>query len=126
MTSPDAIRSKLAAARASKIAREEAAVAEAEAAEVERFELAERFETETGGREGRAFAIVDFSDLGEGFVVLRLGEGVLWKTFSASKMTVVDTDAYRSLAARRGFVADRCAHALATLFGVERADARKK
>ena len=138
MATPEEIRAKLAAARAAQAARDDAAAAEADAAELELFELVEKFEKELG-REGRAFAVVDATDLGEGHIVLRLGEGVLWKTYAASKMNVVDTDAfvlpcvvhptkevYREIVMRRGFIADRCANALATLYGVKVGETRKK
>jgi hypothetical protein len=125
-------REKLARARADQARRAEERAAEKEAAELEHFDLVSRFEKELGVLD-RAFTIVDLSELGEGFVVLKLGEGVLWKTFVASKMDVVDTEAfvlpnvvhpsqdtYRDIARRRGFVATRCANALAELYGVKR------
>lgn len=123
---------RLAAAREVKAKKEAALARERELAELERLELEERFERETGGKLGREFAIVDFSDLGEGHVVVRLGADVLWNTFSASKMDVADKDAfvvpcvvhpskdqYRTIVNRRAFIADRCCAALATLYGVE-------
>ncbi len=132
-------REKLAKARARQAEREAKAAAEAEAAELERFELVERFERELNGREGREFTIVDVSALGEGFVVVKLGEDVLRKTFAASKMTEADIDAfvvpcvvhpskegYRKLVARRGWVADRCVLALSGLFGVKTKEDEKK
>lgn len=122
---------KVAALRARKAQREKAAEVLSTVAELQRLELEERFEAELGPL-GSAYVIVDVSDLGEGFVVLKLGEGVLWNTFKSSKMNVVDTEAfvlpnvvhpsrdeYRALAARRGFVPERCAGELATLYGVK-------
>ncbi len=123
---------KLAELRARKAAKEAKLEEERNAAEVLRLELEERFEAETGGPIDRTFTIVDVSDLGEGFVVMRLGDDVIWNTFKASKMNVVDTDAfvvpcvlypskdeYRKLAKRRAFVPERCAGALASLYGVK-------
>jgi heterodisulfide reductase subunit B len=128
-----AVAEKLAAARAKQAEREAREKEEAEAAELARFELIERLEKETNGREGRDFAIVDVSHLGEGFVAVRLGEAVHFKTFSNSKMTEADVDAfvvpcllypadkdeYRKLIMRRPAVAIQCAGALAALFGVK-------
>ena len=132
-------RDRLAAARARQAARDEKLAAEAEVAELERFDLVERFEKELGGREGSAFAIVNATDLGEGHIVLRLGEGILWKVFSASKVNDVDVDnfvvpcvmhpakeTYREIVARRGAVAARCAAALSGLFGLKMGDDQKK
>jgi hypothetical protein len=117
-----------------KALREAAAEIERTAAKVERLELEEKFEKETGGALDRAFVIVDVSDLGEGFVVLKLGTDVEWNTFKASKMNVVDLDVFltpnvlhpsldqfRMLAKRRAFVPERCASALASLYGVKSA-----
>ncbi|MBA2683809.1 MAG: hypothetical protein H0U66_04905 [Gemmatimonadaceae bacterium] len=100
--------------------------------------MEDKYEDELGPI-NRAFVIVDASDLGEGFVVLKLGLDVQWNAFKASKMNVVDTDmfvapcvvhptldAYHALVKRRAFVADRCAGALATLFGVKQGDDAKK
>lgn len=123
---------RLAEKRAAKAKRDAEAEKERDASELERLELEERFEKELNGKRGRAFMIVDASDLGEGCIVLKLGEDVLWNTFSKSKMNVVDTDAfvvpcvvypsvdqYRGITKRRAFIADRCASALATLYGVK-------
>lgn len=125
-------RDRLARARAAASARAAKREAEREAAELERLELEAKYEGEIGPID-RAFVIVDASDLGEGFIVLRLGEGVLWKTFSTSKMDVVDVETfvlpnvvhpsretYREIVMRRGFLADRCATSLAKLYGVKR------
>lgn len=123
---------RLAASRALKAKRDADAEQEKQLAELEGLELEERFTSELNGKKGRAFMVVDVSDLGEGHIVLRLGEDVLWNTFKASKMNIIDTDAfvcscvvypsidaYRSIVKRRGFVGDRCASALAALYGVK-------
>jgi len=128
----DARRAKLAAAREAKAAREAALQVEREEAEIARAELVERLEHETGGREGDAFAIVDATDVRAGFVVVKLGDFVLFKAFSNSKMTEVDVDAfvlpcvvhpskdeYRKLAMQRAAIPLRCANALASLYGVK-------
>jgi hypothetical protein len=129
---------RLAELRNRKAAREQKIEAEKQAAELARLELEEKYEKELGPL-GREFAIVDCSDQGDGFVVMKRGEDVLWNAFKASKMGVVDTEAfvlpcvvspstddYRKLVKRRPFVADRCAGELATLFGVKlKADEKK-
>ncbi len=107
--------------------------------ELVQLELEERFEKELNGRKGQAFMIVDASDLGEGFVVVKLGEDVLWTAFMKSKQTAMDIDIfvtpcvvypsvddYRKLTKRRAFLADRCATALATLYGVKADEAAGK
>ena len=123
---------RLAAARAEKAKREEARQAERNAAELAKLELEEKLEKELGGPLGRAFAIVDVSELGEGHVAVKLGLDVLWNTFKASKMSVADVDAfvapcvahpsvdeYRAIIRRRPYIADRCAAALAKLYGAD-------
>lgn len=108
-------------------------------AEVERSELAERFEKETNGREGRDFAIVDVSEYGEGCVVVKLGPGVLFKAFMASKQTEMDRDALitpclihpsadrvRAMVAKRDFIAVRITNAIAFLNGIEDASQKGK
>lgn len=59
-------------------------------AEFERSELAARFEKECGGSEGQQFAILDSTDIGEGFFVVKLAPSIIWKTYWDSKMTEVD------------------------------------
>jgi hypothetical protein len=126
---------RLAAKRADAAKREIARQADRDAAELERLELEERFERELRGRKGQAFMIVDASDLGEGHVVVKLGEDVLFTSFTKSKMNVVDVDAfvtpcvvypsldqYRQIVKRRAFIGDRCASALGTLYGVKAAE----
>lgn len=123
---------RLAEKRANAAKRELAAQAAREAAELERLELEERFEVELQGRKGQAFAIVDASELGEGHIVVRLGDDVIFNAFKASKMNVVDVetfvapclvhpslDAYRAIAKRRPQIAERCAAALGALYGVK-------
>lgn len=99
-------------------------------AEIERFELAERFSKELGGKEGEAFAVIDATVTGDGFIVVKLGASVLWRTYVASTQGVVDLDAlvspcvvyptlpeYRSIVARRTIIATTCANALTELYG---------
>lgn len=101
------------------------------AREAEVLQLEDRFETDLGPR-GSAFEIVDSGELGEGCIVVKLGEEVLWKRFSASKMNPEDVEQfvkplvvhpsrekYDEIVGRRGALAIRCAHALATLYGVK-------
>lgn len=126
---------KLAELLKRKALRDEARDAAITDAKIERLELEERFAKELGGDVDKAFTIVDVSDLGEGFVVMKLGSDVEFTAFKASKMNVVDTDtflapnivhpsldAYRTLAKRRGAVPDRCTLALATLYGAKLKD----
>ena len=128
-------RERLQVARAAQAKREARATEEAESAELEKFDLIERFEKELHGRLGRAFEVVDLTALGEGFVVVKLGDQVHWRTFESSKMNAMDTDVfvvpcvvhpsideYRKVIVRRPFVATRCATALAGLYGVKSKD----
>jgi hypothetical protein len=74
-------------------AKQRKAAAEEERAldgEVQRLELAERFERELGGPEGQQFAIHDATDVGEGFFVVKLAPSITFKTYWDSKMTDVD------------------------------------
>lgn len=116
--------------RAEKARRVAAAEVEREANELAKIELELRFEDQLKGPPGRAFAIVDASDVGEGHIVVKLGEPVLFNTFKASKMNVMDQDAfvvgclahpspdaYRMATARRPMIADRCCNVLAKLYG---------
>ncbi len=126
------LQERLAKAREAKAKREAKAQQDREAAELARLELEERLEAQLGGPVGRAFAIVDASEIGEGHIAVKLGEDVLWNAFKASKMNVVDVDAFvtpcvvhptvddfRKIVKRRPFIADRCATALAALYGAE-------
>lgn len=108
-------------------------------AEVERSELAERFEKELNGREGRDFAIVDFSEYGEGCVVVKLGPMALFKSYMASEKTEMHTDAFitpcvvypsvdrvRAMVAKRMWLGTRITNALAILNGIEDASQKGK
>jgi hypothetical protein len=130
---------QLAAARVNAAKRDTARKAERDAAELVKLQLEDRFEKDLNGRRGQAFEIVDVSELGEGHIVVKLGEDVLFNAFKASKMDVVDLDSfvtpcvkypsidqYRQIVKRRAFIADRCANALGTLYGIKaEADAGK-
>jgi hypothetical protein len=131
-SSGQTVAERLSAKRADAAKREVARQAERDAAELAKLELEERFEKELNGRRGQAFEIVDVSDLGEGHIIVKLGEDVLFNAFKASKMNVVDIDAfvtpcvvypsidqYRQTVKRRSFIADRCANALGTLYGLK-------
>lgn len=124
--------STLVEARKRKQAKEDERRAAAEAAELERLLLEEKLEKELGGPAGSMFAIVDVSELGEGCIAVKLGEDVHYATYKESKMNVVDTetfvlpnvvhpskDDYRKIVARRPAIADRCALALAELYGIK-------
>lgn len=124
-------KTKLAVLRALAEEREAARAEARELAELEGLELECRFEKELGPK-GQSFAIVDASELGEGFIVVKLGEEVLWKKYKSSKMEPGDThdfvypcvahpsrERYVEIVARRPFLAERSASALATLYGVK-------
>lgn len=130
---PKSVAEQLAEARQRKRDREAAAQADRDAAELEKLQLEERFEKELSGKVGKDFAIVDCSDLGKGFVVVKLGLDVHWKTFKSSKMDEVDVDSFvspnvvhpskdefRKLVHERPAVGDRCAVELSHLFGLKR------
>jgi hypothetical protein len=133
------IPARLARARAATERRRQDEENEAALAEVERFELAEKLEAELGGREGRMFAIVDGTALGEGFIGLRHVDGNLWQIYLNSKMSVMDRDAlviphvvhpsvekYREIATRRPQLAERAGVLLRDLYGAARAEREKK
>jgi len=110
---------------------EQSRAAAAKARELEVLELEVRFEAEIGPR-GSQFEIVETID---GPIVVRLGEGVLYTRFTASKVTDVDVhefvdpcvvhpakEKYREIAMQRPDVPARVAHALATLYGARHKD----
>lgn len=99
--------------------------------EVEALELELRLEGEIGPK-GKMFDVVDVSDLLESPIGIRLGDSVLHKRFTTSKMTQEDAEAYVApcvvhpskekfleLAQMHPAVVDRCAGALAALFGLK-------
>lgn len=83
----DEKRARVNAANRAKAAREEDRKLNAE---LERLDLAERFEKELGGPEGQQFAILDMTKRGEGLFVVKLAPSIIWKTYWDSKMTDVD------------------------------------
>jgi len=109
---------------------------EEKANELEYLELEAKFDAELGPR-GRAFEIINATSLGEGFIVLKLGSGILWRNFEKALQkkdgpSVVDVESliipnlvhpspekYRQIVMDRPFVADRCASALGDLYGVK-------
>jgi hypothetical protein len=122
---------RLAELRAKKEAIDAAREIERKAREVEELELEVRFDGELGPR-GSQFEIINTGEIGEGCIVVKLGEEVLFKRFQNSKLTAEDAAAfvrpcvvypsqskYDEITARRGFIATRCANALATLYGVK-------
>lgn len=118
---------KLVAMRAAKAEREAAAAAAAEARELAVLELEDRLTTELKGARGEAFEIVETVD---GPIAVKLGVKTLFKTFRASKMDeeaayqfvgpclLTDVDAFKQIIGNRPGVLDRCATALASLYGV--------
>jgi hypothetical protein len=139
-TEPNDRAATLAELRERKAEREKARKVDNENAEIERLTLEEKFETELGGPVGRAFDIVDASGLGEGYVVLKLGEAALLNAFmSAKENDAVTTEAfvlpnvvhptrdeYRKLVMRRPVIAARCAGALVELYGLKAKDDQGK
>jgi hypothetical protein len=121
-----------------KAKRDAEAKAAAEQAEIEELELEQRF-SDGAARRGRDFEIVNLSDLGEGFVVVKLGEAVHHTSFVAGKQDEASVNRYvlpnvvhptreqfKAIFNRRPQVLIRSANALATLYGVRKeADAGK-
>ncbi len=127
----DDIKTKLKAAREAKAARLEAKAEADDALELQFLELEEKFEKDLSGPRGSKFEILDLRDLCEGFVVVRLGESVLYKRFKNSKMTDDDArelvlpcvvyptvDEFKALLLRRDAVLGRVANAAGTLHGL--------
>lgn len=121
---------RLTLAREARAARERKDAELAELAEIEREELIARFERETKGKHGKAFAVVDLTETQDGFVVVTLGEDVVWKTYQKSKLDEMaldafivsnlahpSKDAYHKIIAERPAYADRVGNALAALYG---------
>jgi hypothetical protein len=119
---------KLAAARAAKETRQNAAKEAAAAKELALLELEERLEKEHGARG----AFFEMFDTVEGPVAVKLGEAVLHTRFQASKMEPSDLhdyvhpcvvhpskEKYVEIVDRRPAIAQRAALALATLYGVK-------
>lgn len=129
------VKGKLARLREQKAVREQADKDARDLRELEILELEERFVRELGAR-GAMFEVVDSV---EGPVVVSLGEAVLFKRFSESKMEMEDAaqfvtpcivfpsrEKFTEIVGRRPVVLTRCATALGTLFGLKReADAGK-
>jgi hypothetical protein len=107
------------------------------------LDLEAKYESELGGRHGSKFVIVNLCDLDEGFVVLKLSEGMFHKRFESAlaklkdgqKLSEVDLDqyvtpsvvhppqeAFRALCGRRYAVWARCTNALAILNGARRSE----
>jgi len=63
------------------------------ASQLAELELEERFEADLGPR-GVAFEIIDLTDLGAGFVVVKRGEAVLYRQMKASKITEDDVQRF--------------------------------
>lgn len=80
---------KLARMRARQAEREAEQVRARRAAELERFDLLEKYERELG-KEGVDFFIYDATKMGLGFFVLKRGDALRWQVFLESKMTPAD------------------------------------
>jgi hypothetical protein len=111
--------------------RQKARAVQLRQAKIEGLKLEEKYEAELGPV-GVEFQMVDASELGEGFVVLRRGEEVLWKRYMASKKSATDThelvmpcvvhptkEKFLELIGRRAHIEERCAFAIGTLHGVK-------
>ena len=122
---------RMADARAVKDRLETSRAEQAKLRALEVLELEVKHEAEIGPR-GSQFEIVETI---EGPIVVRLGEGILYTRFTASKVSPADIHdfvypcvvhpaqaVYAELVMRRPDVASRCAHALMTLFGAKHKD----
>lgn len=119
--------------------RERARAVEAKQAKLQRLKLIDQFEEELGPR-GREFEIVDLTEQGEGYVVVKRALSVHMRAFKASKMTDADhfdlvktcvvyptIDEFKAIAGRRDFAVTRCATAIAEMHGLKvRDDAGKR
>jgi hypothetical protein len=123
---------KLAAHRKKQADKDAAEAIRREGLELEKFELIDRFEKELNGKLGRDFEIVDDSEEGEGFIVVKRGEAVQFRTYMDSKQTGMDReqfilpllvypskDVFLGRINRRDFVGVRCVNALAKLAGLK-------
>lgn len=102
------------------------------------IELELQYEKELGSR-GAHFEMIDLTHMDEGFVVVKLGDGVVHNRFVESKQNEADLadfvrpnvvypakSEYDAIAHRRPGVAHQCAHALLSLYGLKaNADAKK-
>ena len=125
----------LAELRAKKQELDEARAKAREVRESEALELEIRFSEELGPK-GSQFEIVDSGDLGEGFIVVKLGPEVLLKRFLASKTTTPEDvaqfvrpcvvhpekETFDEIASRRPALAARACHALMNLYGLKKED----
>lgn len=121
---------------AAKAERERKRIEEKDALELELLELEEKYESELGPV-GRKFLILDLTELGEGFVVLKQGETVVYKRYSEAKnKTDKEVEEYvlpclvhpttekflEIVNTRYPEVLYRCAHAVNRLFGKKSED----
>lgn len=106
--------------------------------EEQKLELELKYEEELGPR-GSMFDMLDLTNIGEGFIVLKLAEGVVHNKFIASKQTEVDLDnfirpsvvhpakeVYAAIMQRRPGVAHQCANVLLSLYGLKANEDAKK
>jgi hypothetical protein len=125
------LKDRLAKAREEKAKRDKAAEEARDAAELQMLELDEHFSKELGAR-GLEFEIVGTA---LGPVVLKRGEAILQTRLSNSKMTDADVveyitpcvvhpakEAFLGMLDKQPLIANRCALALATLFGAKAND----
>lgn len=133
---------ELAAAHERHEAREKAETQRKKQHELAGLKLIEKFEAEIGPRRSK-FTMVDLGDIGEGFVVMKLGDAVIQKKFESAIAKLKDKEKldeqsidqyvtpcvvhpseseFRALCGRRYNLWSRCASALAKLYGVKRDD----
>jgi len=118
--------------------RQQARESEAEDLELERLELVDKLEKEHGPQ-GRAFEVVDATDLGEGFFAVKLGPSVHYAKIKASKVTDADlhgfiapnlvfpsVEQFAEVCGRRPIVRDRVGLALHGLYGDKATTLAKK
>lgn len=102
-------------------------------AKVERARLAFKYSRELGGAEGSAFFIHDTGDLGEGMVVVKLGDALRWQSFlDVEKPTDADRhdlleacvvhptrEQFQTLVAKRKALYLELANRLGALYGLK-------
>lgn len=105
--------------------------------EVQGLELEAKYE-ETLGPIGIAFAMVDATAHGQGFIVLKLGEDLAFRKYLDAAATAdglpdaaeiasfvnpcvvyPDAETYAGIVRSRGFIANRCSEALGALHGIQ-------
>ncbi len=118
--------------------REEVRAAQRLERQIEREELAAKFEAEHGA-EGAEFTIIDSGHLGDALVVVKRPESVQWTKYEQSKqlpsdrydfvapsIAHPDRDTFNALRNRRIGVEIQCSNAMAAMMGLVEAGERGK